>query len=237
MKIRKIIKLLHYEKKLTDYLYDKSDFFHSFKNLENKIVERETFLLEKSNNKSILHFGFLDSPFLKKKFQQKQLLHLELKNVATYLYGIDIDKRSLLLYQKLTKDHLNSICDIERKLSKVEINKLSQRFDVILFPEILEHLKNPGIALENLRQLSLSNNSCEVIVTVPNAFYVGGILAALESNEVVHSGHYFYFSPYTLENLLKNCKFSQISIYFYTDNITSQTPGITKRGLIAVCQP
>lgn len=232
-----VIKLLLYRSKLKCYLHDYSSvFFHVYNDLRDKTVVREKFILEKAKHKTILHFGFLDSPFTKEKILNNQILHLQLKKTSKYLYGVDIDKNALQTYRKITNDEQNSLMDVGHSWSKNMIQCLSKGFDLILFTEILEHLKNPGIALDNLLKISKANGNCEVLISVPNAFFVGSFLAAMDSNEIVHDEHYYYYSPHTLKRLLKDCGFSRVEIYLCSESQLATSPGITKRGLIALCQ-
>ena len=106
--------------------------------------------MDASRGKKVLHFGFLDSPFSEERIRSGELLHLKLKHVAGQLYGIDNDRESLDRYRQLTGDRNNDVGDVQKELQN-EID--SHAYDIILVPEILEHLGNPGLALANLKQL------------------------------------------------------------------------------------
>jgi len=212
--------------------YDESSiFFHSLKDIMGHYFVRDEYLIELSKNKSVLHFGFLDSPFLREKIQQETLLHIRIGKQARYLWGVDIDEKSLKEYREITKDRNNCICDLQiEQQRKIKFSG----YDLILFPEILEHLINPGIALMNLHRISLANNRAQVCITVPNAFSRTGYAAALRGVELVHPDHYYYFSPITLQKILSDSGFINIKIYFY-NHFAGDSPGITHHGLIALC--
>jgi hypothetical protein len=72
-------------------------------------------------------------------------------------------------------------------------------------------------------------------VTVPNAYYAGVFLTALNGDEVVHPEHYYYFSPATLRKLLHDAGFSIIDMALYASRDSAVLPGITKNGVIATC--
>lgn len=210
-----------------------SIFVQQFRELSQRSVNREEYLVDASRGKKVLHFGFLDSPFSEERIRSGELLHLKIKHVASQLYGIDNDRESLERYRQLTGDGNNDIGDAQKDLQH-EID--SRAYDIILFPEILEHLRNPGLALANLKQLCVKGEKVKLCVTVPNAYYAGVLLAALDGNEIVHPEHYYYFSPATLRKLLHDAGFTVVEMVLYASRDTAVLPGITKNGVIAMCE-
>jgi hypothetical protein len=210
-----------------------SIFVQQFRELSRQSVIREEYLVDVSRGKKVLHFGFLDSPFSEERLQSGELLHLKLKKVASHLYGIDNDQVSLDRYRQLTGDRNNSVGDIQRG---VQDGADAHAFDIILFPEILEHLGNPGRALANLKQLCLKGSGTKLCVTVPNAYYAGVFLGALDGDEIVHPEHYYYFSPATLRKLLQDAGFTIVGMALYASRDSAVLPGITKNGVIAMCE-
>src|SRR5262249_27220251 len=146
----------------------RSPFYHAFPGLSGRAVVRETFLIERSMRKRVLHLGFLDAPFTVDRFKSGELLHSQLAQVAQSIYGLDVSEPALEAYRSLSGDRDNAVVDIE---SPIDLAVFSNRFDLIVFGEILEHLRNPGVALANLRAISLANDGCEVCITTPNAFF------------------------------------------------------------------
>jgi len=210
-----------------------SIFLQQFRELSGRSVFREEYLTEISRGKKVLHFGFLDSPFSEERIQSGELLHLKLKTVASQLYGIDRDQISLDRYRQLTGDRSNDVGDIQ---SEAQNGAFAHPYDIILVPEILEHLGNPGQALANLKQLCAKGNGTKLCVTVPNAYYAGVLLAALAGDEIVHPEHYYYFSPATLRKLLHDAGFTIVEMALYASRDTAVLPGITKNGVIAMCE-
>lgn len=209
-------------------------FVQQFPELAGLPVMRDEYLLAISKGKRVLHFGFLDAPFSEDRIQSGELLHLKLKQVANHLYGIDSNGPSLDRYRQLTGDTNNEVEDIQQM---GESSTHSHVYDLILFPEILEHLGNPGRALENLRRVCLKSAGAKLCVTVPNAYYAGSFLRALDGEEIVHPEHYYYFSPATLRKLLTDAGFAVLEMALYGSRDSAVLPGITKNGVIAVCQP
>lgn len=203
-----------------------------FSGMADKIVDREAYLLAMAHGKRVLHFGFIDSIFLKQKLDDGTLLHKKLMAVADDLFGIDIDEQLLESYRALTNDHNNTVYDIA---AGTEQPFLHNNYDLILFPEVLEHVPNPGSVLTNLQRLCAVNKAT-LCITVPNGFYTEGFIAAMHGQELVHPDHLYYFTPHTLKKLLEYAGFSSIDLCFYNFG-SSLAPGLTKAGIIAVCTP
>ncbi len=212
-----------------------SVFSHPFPDLEKPGVLREEFILQLADQKRVLHFGFLDAPFSEEKIRSGSLLHSQLLPRAGYLFGVDIDTDSLALYRSLTGDHQNILYDIQ---SSVPLpGELIAQFDVILFPEVLEHLPEPGRAIQNLAGLCRQNPGSQLCLSVPNALSAVGFLSGLQGVELVHPDHYYYFSPYTLQHILQDNGFQQVCLYLYSSSNLLDSPGLTKHGILAVCKP
>ncbi len=230
------IKLLIAKSKLKHFwAKNNSIFFHTLKNIVVDCVDREEYIQRLSKGKKVLHFGFLDSPFCEEKIRNGELLHLKIKKVASYLCGLDINLPALQIYREKTKDENNSIFDLDNDFEESPI--LLKNYDLILLPEVLEHLENPGRALKNLYRLLILNPGSKLCITVPNAFFAGSFFAAMNGNEVVHPDHNYYFSPITLRNLLSKTGFSCNEILVYYGKGEGILPGVTQRGIIAVCEP
>lgn len=210
-----------------------SKFYHSLRKITEECVVREDFIMKLSRDKRVLHFGFLDSPFAQEGILSGSLLHQKVKRVANYLHGIDIDASSLEIYRNLTGDTDNSILDIEGDIEGVDV--LSKGYQIILFPEILEHLLAPARALTNLKRVCCLNEGAKLCITVPNAFSILGFYTAIDGIELVHPGHYYYFSPFTLRKLLNDIGFSKVDLQLYSSADLVRSPGITKHGVIAIC--
>ena len=75
-----------------------------------------------------------------------------------------------------------------------------RKFDLIVAGEVLEHVSNPGLFLEGIRGALAADG--ELLVTVPNAFFLPRIVAAFGRKEVCHYEHVAYYSPKTLSGLV-----------------------------------
>jgi hypothetical protein len=210
-----------------------SVFCHSWAGLGERTVDREQFLVELCRGKRVLHFGFVDAPFSEERTRTGQLLHFKIKESAAFVHGTDVDEKSIALYRRITGDMHNSVLDIIHPQS--DLAAFAKDFDVVLFGEVLEHLINPGLALANLREICERNPGSTLCITTPNAFSVACILSAIRDYELVHPDHYYYFSPTTLRKLLADSGFVNIDLSFYASRTLKDSPGLTKHGVIALC--
>lgn len=206
-------------------------FLHSYKGL--RYVSREKEILSLSKNKKILHFGFLDYPFMEERISNNSLLHTKIKEVGLEVIGVDIEENYLNQYKKLTNDSNNMLWDIEGEVGIPE--EWKNNFNLIIFGEILEHLKNPQIALKKLKQIG-EFSGATIIITVPNVFAPLGIIEAVANKELIHPDHYYYFSPFTLKKLLESAGFNEIEILLTGNNISRLFPGILKPGIMAIAK-
>jgi hypothetical protein len=209
-----------------------SPFVHQSVELSAQPVIREEYLVDVSRGKRVLHIGFLDAPFTEERVRSKELLHLRIRSVASDLYGIDSNQAWLTRYRDLTNDTNNAAGDIH---DLTQSREHVGAYDLILLPEILEHLGNPRQALETLRAMCLKNPGARLCLTVPNAYYAGNLLRALCGEEIVHPEHYYYFSPATLSRLLRDAGFNILDMTLYASRDSAALPGITKNGVIAMC--
>ena len=198
-------------------------------------VERKKYLMDKATGRGVLHFGYLDTPFLLEKIESKTMLHEHIKDVAKVAYGVDVNEIDLAQYREITGDERNMILDI----SSVNFDPSifgGIEFDLILFPEVLEHIASPGLALRNLRELCIQH-SADLIITVPNAYNFNFFVEACSGIEIVHPDHFFYFSPVTLRRLVEISGFEVEEIKTYGPQEFSRRPGFTEFGVICLAKP
>jgi SAM-dependent methyltransferase len=155
--------------------------------------------------KSVLDLGCTDyRPDGNRKYSSTGL-HLYLKDIAGSLTGVDVDEKGV---EQMREEGFDVIC------GNVETLKLNREFDCIVAGELLEHLSNPGLFLENMhRHLK---DSGYFILTTPNAFGIMNIFRILRRGEVkVHGEHICWFDPKTLTTLLVRHGFSVEKLYWF----------------------
>tara|TARA_Y100001958_G_C21157399_1_gene492115 strand:+ start:322 stop:1011 length:690 start_codon:yes stop_codon:yes gene_type:complete len=125
-------------------------------------------------------------------------LHLQLINKfgQDKIYGFDISEEKINFFK-------NELAIKNIVSSSVEEYKSDNLFDNIIFTEVIEHLQNPGYALENLKNL-LSEEG-KIIITTPYAYSIYySIYAWLNyPNSTQNKEHTMLFCPSTI-SLLAN---------------------------------
>jgi len=153
--------------------------------------DRNEYLRQKVKGKTVLHVGCSDFPITKQRIKEKTLLHLMLQSTAKKVVGIDLSEEGIGVLKENGIDNVFAM--------DAENIDLSDKFDVILAGDVLEHLNNPGLFLE--KASSLLNPGGEVIIGVPSALTFNNLRTWLLGRELVHVDHTFYFSPKTLSGL------------------------------------
>lgn len=161
------------------------------------VVNRRTFLPQLAANRHVVHLGCVDERLTSARAGTGALLHEELSSVATSLLGVDISADGLALMASVVPgDYLAG--DVE-SLSHLE---LPAACDIVLAPEIIEHLAAPGRFLSELR-VYLERSGAVAYVTTPNCYSWSHVLRfALRRREWVHPDHRAIYSPVTLVRAL-----------------------------------
>jgi 2-polyprenyl-3-methyl-5-hydroxy-6-metoxy-1,4-benzoquinol methylase len=173
------------------------------------IANRKDYLVGYCKSKSVIHLGCVGSGSVEERFRDGSHLHLRLSRVTSSLVGVDINAQGIAAMKRAGFDKC-LVKDVERDGIDPE---LITHMDVILVPEVLEHLSNPGHFLDHLKRL---NYPGDIVFSVPNAFsYRTHTYIKKMRVEFVHPDHHFYFSPTTLRTFFKKHGFSTISQVLY----------------------
>jgi len=174
---------------------------------------RNKFILNYIKNKEILDLGFLGE----NKDKDFSELHKFILNNSSKTLGVDVKKERI---QELKNKGFNVIYDEVTRLKKVK--ELNKKFDVVFAGELIEHLENPGIFLDNLK--FLLKNQGIVIFSTPNIFALRYILRHFflgkenpywnDREEEIKYGHVLSFSKLLLENLLLRKEFEIIDFAY-----------------------
>ena len=162
------------------------------------VIGRMDFVLNRCTGKRVLHLGCVDEGLTAERIKSGGLLHFKLIDVATEVIGVDISKKGIQLLQEHGVDNL-----ISGNIEQIdEIKKLKgHNFDIILLTEVLEHLNNPGLFLQGVKELFDRNTI--MIVTVPNGLRLTGLMRQIKGYEFVHPDHNYWFSYMTIKTLMK----------------------------------
>ena len=130
------------------------------------LVQRVEYLREMCKGKSVLHLGCTNWPYTDTSLKEGTLLHHQLAENATELYGFDADQEGI---DVLTSRGVKNLykADLER-LDELDLDKT---FDVIIAGEMIEHLSNPGLFLRGIKRFMRADST--LVITTINAY--GGI--------------------------------------------------------------
>jgi 2-polyprenyl-3-methyl-5-hydroxy-6-metoxy-1,4-benzoquinol methylase len=172
------------------------------------IVDRIDALLDAAAGKDVLHIGmggFVDDAKGTSRYAASDLsasVHGLLARRAADITGLDVNPAMLTAMQEKVPGNY-VLADIT-EIGLAE--KLGRKFDVVLFPEVVEHLDCFRTALSNIHGLLASDGL--LVITTVNAFGVDSILKMLFRYEAVHEEHTCYFSYRTLTRLLDMNRFA-----------------------------
>ncbi len=171
---------------------------------------RNQALLRLCAGKTVLHLGFVDEGLFDDRLRQEDWLHAMLAGVAARVVGIDISEQGVRRAQQAGYADCY-VGDVER-LSAVPFPRLE--YDIILAADIIEHLDNPGLFLDELQRVATENTL--VVITTPNALNIKTAFYPLARIECVHPDHNLYCSPTTLSTLLEKHGFQIVEMNLYS---------------------
>lgn len=165
-----------------------------------KLISRNELLKKISANKKILHIGCADHPeLIEKKRESGNYLHDLLTDIAEQVVGCDVNQSAL---QKMTDLGIKDLYTPE--------NIPDIKFDLVLIPDVIEHLPNVNDFLLSLRKYRAD----KIVITTPNAYRLQN--RSLWRKELVNTDHRYWFSPYTLSKSVIAAGYEIEDIY-YTD--------------------
>lgn len=91
--------------------------------------------------------------------KMERWLHEKIRKQAKEVVGVDVNRREV---EALREKGCNIIC------GDVEQVNIGRKFDVVVAGELIEHLSNPGVFLENMKQ-HLKDDGI-LILTTPNRY-------------------------------------------------------------------
>jgi Methyltransferase domain len=152
-------------------------------------MRREEIFTKLLRGKKVLHVGYADWPITNVAAN----LHVQLDKVCDKIDGLD------------PHDEADSTLGphVRGKFFR-NWGEVKGRYDVVLAPEVMEHVDNVKEFLEQLDHAPAK----QVIITVPDVSQCrNGHFDFVKKTgtviEVVHPDHNYWFSPYTLANLIR----------------------------------
>jgi SAM-dependent methyltransferase len=161
-------------------------------------VAKEDFILRIASGRSVLHLGcvgFTDVAPSDRAKLAKQSLHWK-PTQASETVGVDYSIAVIDEYRKLGVFTNIVAGDVER-LDELPI---TQKFDVVIAGDIIEHLSNPGRMLDGIKRFCTSET--RVIITTPNAFGAPNFLRYSAGTFREGAEHVMSFNQQNLATLL-----------------------------------
>lgn len=174
------------------------------------VIDRRRFLPDMAAGKRVVHLGCVDEHLVEHRFGTGALLHEQLMQVTDALVGVDLSPTGLRLMRELLPgDYL------EGDVHQLSALALPASCDLVLAPEIIEHLAAPGVFLDELRSY-LVRSGATAIVTTPNSYsWTHNVRFALRRREWVHPDHRVVYSPTTLLRSFELAGLACTSLYVH----------------------
>lgn len=181
-------------------------FFLQRLKMDHSVSDRLDRLIPLVSGKTVLHIGCVDSPI----FDPHSSLHLTLASHISELHGLDIDTAGLAELRKYFDGMYFG--DIESCLQH------GSHYDLVLVPETIEHVSNAESFLRDIDRIPFDR----IAITAPCIYGwcqygvmsykengqsfgpYGSLLNCGSFVEEIHPDHKYWFSPYTLANLIES---------------------------------
>ena len=181
--------------------------------IKNKLVQDRGEIIEQfAVGKDVLDVGCTELlGTTTEKGKTERWIHEKIRRVAKEVVGVDINKTQV---EALRARGYNIIC------GDVEQVDLGRKFDVIVAGELIEHLSNPGLFLENMKR-HLKDDGV-LILTTPNRFHFYTFLQAfVTGREPVYNkpiaAHVHYYDINSLKALVARHGYQVVDHCYYSE--------------------
>ena len=193
--------MLHFDETDQEYLDGKS--FSSIYQFKIKGVSeslrRIDLVAKLVAGKKVVHFGCVDHvPLIEHRRKNGIWLHEILANNCTEVVGVDINEQGIQYMRDEGFETYNSNVVTEMPPAAI----VSKKWDYIVAGEVLEHIDDPVMFLNCIRE---KYGACteRILITVPNALSYTNFRFALRNTEMINSDHRYWFTPFTLLKVAK----------------------------------
>jgi hypothetical protein len=163
------------------------------------IHDRISFLEDLVRGKTVLHIGFTDHlGSIEGKLKAGTWLHGRMSASASRCTGVDINAEAIAFCRD--RMGLEDIYQLDVTSTEPLHVWEQTEWDYIILGEILEHVSDPALFLSGLRARYGKFAKC-LVITVPNAFYVGNFTFARKRIEFINTDHRYWFTPFTLAKI------------------------------------
>jgi len=165
----------------------------------NYIDEREKLITPFLKNKEVLDLGVGDI--------SDRFLHKIVKSNSKKCLGVELNEK----YAQNLRDNGFDIIT-----GNVETINLNKQFDVVLAGDLIEHLDNPGLFLDNVKKHLKKEGS--FIFNTPNIYSINFLLKGLlfGGNVPHYNEHTLGFTEQLLTELLTRHEFKIIKVVYFS---------------------
>ncbi|UMY65866.1 MULTISPECIES: hypothetical protein [unclassified Flavobacterium] len=187
-------------------LHERIDTFWVQKVAKHSVQDRFLFFENACRNKKVIHFGCNDYPI----FNPSYNLHIHLSKHTEVLHGFDIDLEGIEELRKyVDQEYFSQFSELE-----------GRTYDICLVPETIEHVDNVRSFLEGIASVDATT----FYITAPNCFAQKHMKRNHETTdqfiEIVHPDHNYWFSPYTLKNVIQKYTNLEVTEVILLENDT-----------------
>ena len=137
------------------------------------------------------------------RYGKPDWIHGLLSEQVTDLVGIDIDEKTIRELQGK---------GFTARLADAQNFDLGRTFDTVFAGELIEHLGNVEGFLQSARRALAPGG--RLVLTTPNAFYVGNFVYRWGGHGQVHPEHTCWFCEDTLRAVIRRSGFTNVDISF-----------------------
>lgn len=183
-------------------IYEPTENFYNQKmHLTNIREPRFEFFAQMCRGRKVMHVGCADAM----AFKEDSNLHIHLSRLDknTVVEGLDINVEAIKV--------IEAVCPGTYFTAYDQING---NYDIVLVPEVMEHIYDVNSFLKEIFSIA----SKEYIITVPSVYAAQIFCDDAYSLEMVHPDHKYWFSPYTLYNVVKPFTDNCLMKMYYLEN-------------------
>ncbi len=175
---------------------------------ESSIHYRMEYLERMVTGKRVIHLGFADHmEVIQDKMKKGIWLHGRLQKVTERCTGIDINPAAVTYLSEECNIEDIFCLDITRDSLPQEITEA--RYDYLILGELIEHIDNPVLFLEKVKQV-FGGLAGKIVITAPNAFRWNNVKSTFRHVELINSDHRYWYTPYTLSKILSCAGFDHM---------------------------
>ena len=162
----------------------------------------------------MLHLGFVLHEVWRERLAEGAWLHTQLAKAASRTVGIDYlhDEVEAISRTMGFECYSGDVMQLDRI-------PLSEKFDVIVCGELIEHVESARDLLEGMKRFCRDDTA--VIITTPNPWdrkWLQKVRAGLPEEQWINLEHVVWYSPYTLRNTLSRCGYEVLRAEYYFEN-------------------